>query len=95
MARGKGTPKTGGRKKGTPNKATADLKAWISTLIASNMVQVEADLNALEPKDRCLFIEKLLQYVVPKHREQEKEEKGILPPSKIVVEFVDFSKKQE
>lgn len=27
MARPKGTPKTGGRKPGTPNKATADIKA--------------------------------------------------------------------
>ena len=29
MARPKGQPKLGGRKKGTPNKVTADLKAMI------------------------------------------------------------------
>jgi hypothetical protein len=96
MARIKGTPKTGGRRKGTPNKATADLRVWVAELIDSNLEQIEADLKTLEPKERCLFIEKLLPYVIPKKREQEqeKEEKGILPPSKVVVEFVDYSKKQ-
>jgi hypothetical protein len=29
MPRSKGTPKTGGRKPGTPNKVTADIKAMI------------------------------------------------------------------
>jgi hypothetical protein len=96
MARVKGTPKTGGRKKGTPNKSTSNLRDWVSTLIESNLEQIEADLKILEPKERCLFIEKLMQYVIPKKREQEqeKEEKGVLPPNKVVVEFVDFSKKQ-
>jgi hypothetical protein len=38
-----------------------------------------------------------LPYVIPKKREQEqgKEETGVLPPSKVVVEFVDFSKEKQ
>jgi hypothetical protein len=97
MARIKGMPKTGGRKKGTPNKTTVDLRTWISTLIESSMDQVESDIKTLEPRERCLFIEKLLQYVIPKKREQDQEKDGkeVLPPSKVVVEFVDFSEIQK
>lgn len=67
MARRKndGRGRMGGRKKGTPNKATADLRTSINNLIADNWEQVQKDLNALEPKDRLMFIEKLLRYVVP------------------------------
>ena len=67
MARHKndGRGRMGGRKKGTPNKATADLRTSINNLIADNWEQVQKDLNALEPKDRLMFIEKILRYVVP------------------------------
>lgn len=67
MARYKndGRGRLGGRKKGTPNKTTADLKTSINNLIADNWEQVQKDLNALEPKDRLMFIEKILRYVVP------------------------------
>ena len=50
MGRAKGTPKTGGRKKGTPNKATATLKEWLISLLDNNRKQVEQDLQALESK---------------------------------------------
>jgi len=55
----------GGRPKGVPNKATADLREWISNFIDSNREQVQQDWKTLEPKDRILFYEKLLKYVVP------------------------------
>lgn len=67
MARRKndGRGRMGGRKKGTPNKTTADLRTSINNLIADNWEQVQKDLNALEPKNRLMFIEKILRYVVP------------------------------
>lgn len=66
MGRIKGTPKTGGRTKGTPNKVTASLKDFIANLIDENREQVIADLRELEPYQRLLFIERLIGYVLPK-----------------------------
>lgn len=66
MGRIKGTPKTGGRTKGTPNKVTASLKEFIKNLIDNNRNQIIADMKKLEPYQRLLFIERLMGYVLPK-----------------------------
>lgn len=58
--------KTGGRKKGTPNKNTKPLRDWFLSLIDENRAQIEKDLKALEPKERLQWIEKILPYVLPK-----------------------------
>lgn len=71
MARPKGTPKTGGRVKGTPNKVTYSLKEWITSLIEKQRPQIEKDLQNLEPKERLQMIEKLMQYVIPKQAAQQ------------------------
>lgn len=65
MAIGK---KTGGRKKGTPNKATTLGKEVIVTLLAdySESGLMTSDFMALDPKDRLLIAEKLMQYTLPK-----------------------------
>lgn len=70
MSRPKGIPKTGGRTKGTPNRISGTLKEWISSVIDKNRMQFEADIGKLEPKDRVLLIEKLMQYIVPKQAAQ-------------------------
>lgn len=66
MGRLKGTTKTGGRQKGTPNKATADISEWITKLLKKNTAQIENDLLSVEPFQRLQFYEKLIVYVVPK-----------------------------
>lgn len=71
MARPKGTPKTGGRVKGTPNKVTYSLKEWITSLIDKQRTQIEQDLQELEPKERLQMMEKLMQYVIPKQAAQQ------------------------
>lgn len=68
MSRQKGTPKTGGRKAGTPNKITGTLKDFVSGLIEDNREQMQKDLKALSPKDRLLVLERFLQYVLPKQQ---------------------------
>lgn len=68
MARPKGIEKTGGRKTGTPNKVTSELKTWIQELIDGNRKKFETDLKGLDPKDRLVILEKLMQYVVPKQQ---------------------------
>lgn len=68
MSRAKGTPKTGGRKAGTLNKTTSDLKKWVTRLIKDNMVQVAKDFKTLSPRDRILILERLFPYVLPKQQ---------------------------
>lgn len=54
--------KTGGRKLGTPNLITADLRALLSKLTSNYL---EADLMKLEPSKRAELIVKLLPYLIP------------------------------
>ena len=60
------TNNAAGRPKGKPNKVTVEMRTWLAGLIDKNRRQFESDLNQLEPKDRLVIIERLLQYTVPK-----------------------------
>ena len=64
--REKGTPKTGGRRKGTQNKITTDLRTWINEFLDKNRRQITRDMKRLEPYQRISLFEKLLSYAVPK-----------------------------
>jgi hypothetical protein len=68
MSKEKGTSKTGGRAKGTPNKVTTDLRKWVECLIDKNLKKMERDLKQLEPKERLMILEKLMQYSIPKQQ---------------------------
>ena len=68
--RKKGTPKTGGRTKGTPNKVTGTLKEFVANLIDQNREQMERDLKSLNPRDRLYALDKLMQYILPKNSSQ-------------------------
>lgn len=65
MAIGK---KTGGRKKGTPNKSTTLGKEVIVSLLSdySESGLMTSDFMALDPKDRLIIAERLMQYTIPK-----------------------------
>ncbi|GAB2542865.1 hypothetical protein [Spirosoma aerophilum] len=62
--------KTGGRTAGTPNKVTSNLKSRIATLMDEQFDTIITDLEQLEPKDRVTAYLKLMEYVLPKQREQ-------------------------
>jgi hypothetical protein len=66
MSRPKGLEKTGGRQPGSKNKAGAEIKQWIESIIQANKTDFEQCLKMLEPKDRVSAIEKLMSYVVAK-----------------------------
>ena len=70
MARQKndGKGRLGGRAKGMPNRITASVKDWIFQVIDKNRLQMEKDIEVLEPKDRLQVLEKLMQYVIPKQQ---------------------------
>ena len=66
MSRERGTQKTGGRKPGTPNKTTKEVRRWIFEVVQENTDILEADLKSLEPKERWQIINGLLPYIVTK-----------------------------
>lgn len=62
----KGSPKTGGRVKGTPNKVTGITKEIISEIASGIRPNLAQDIKAMEPKDRVNVFLKLVEFVVPK-----------------------------
>ena len=57
--------KTGGRKAGTPNRNTTEIREQFQSLINENLEQMNKDLKALEPKDRIKVIIDLAKFVLP------------------------------
>lgn len=80
MPRKKGTPKTGGRQKGTPNKTTAAVKNYIAEALGDYMQPTAPtdaedapptfgrDFAALTPADRVRAMTQLAGYVIPKQQ---------------------------
>lgn len=58
--------KTGGRKEGTPNKLTKELRTALKNIMADEIDKLPALLEALPIPERIEFVVKLLPYVVPK-----------------------------
>ena len=63
MRKGK-TNNPNGRPKGSPNKVTSDVKAFISDIIETNRDTILSDLKALEPYQRLTILERLMRYVI-------------------------------
>mgnify|MGYP003316069699 CR=1 FL=1 len=64
----KGRTKVGGRKKGTPNKVSSDLRTRIKLFLDNNFEQLEKDISNLQPPERVRFLIKLMEFVVPKQK---------------------------
>lgn len=62
--------KFGGRKKGTPNKDTKQLREKIEMLLSDQWHQIQKDIQDLKPKDRIDTYIKLLEYSLPKLNRQ-------------------------
>jgi dsRNA-specific ribonuclease len=57
--------KFGGRSKGTPNKATNEIRDFFRNLISSNLDTIQQDLDTLEPKDRLKVILEISKFILP------------------------------
>lgn len=77
--------KTGGRKKGTPNAITKELRERINAFLSDNWHSIQSDFNALQPRERLMFYERLLSYALPKYTAEEEAE--TYEPVKII--FID------
>ena len=58
-----------GRPIGSLNKSTTEIKSLITDFIGHNIDTLQTDFDKLEPRDKLIFFEKLLQYAVPKQKE--------------------------
>lgn len=83
MPRKKGTPKTGGRQKGTPNKATAAVKEYLAEVIGAYLApapttraaaemdatpHLDEDLLQMLPAERVRAVAQLAGYIIPKQQ---------------------------
>lgn len=70
--------KTGGRQKGTVNKVTQNMRAVAAQLLAdySDSGLMLEDWKELDPKDRMIIAEKLMQYTTPRLQAVAVSEKG-------------------
>jgi hypothetical protein len=57
--------KTGGRTKGVTNAVTKTTRELVTAVIDNNLDRFQADLDALEPKDRINAIIQLLKFNLP------------------------------
>lgn len=65
MSRKIGSPKSGGRKAGTPNKITAELRERIKVFLESHFDIIEKDFMALDPERQIVLFERYLKFVLP------------------------------
>ena len=54
-----------GRKKGTPNKSTDELRNVFTSFLTINLETMQSDFDKLDPKDRLSFIERIAKMVLP------------------------------
>lgn len=72
MARPKGSPKLGGRKKGTSNKDTAPIKAKVAQLLSEySLEQMKSDLDSISPAERLKIVSGLIGFVLPKKQTED------------------------
>ena len=65
----KGTPKTGGRVAGVPNRTTAEAREMLEQILYGQLENIQTALNELKDKDKGKYIEscsRLFAYVLPK-----------------------------
>jgi len=58
--------KYGGRKKGTPNRLTKEVRTLLKNLLFSELSKVESHFEKLDPKDRVELLIKLMPFICPK-----------------------------
>ena len=79
--------KFGGRKKGTLNKVTYDIRLKYSMLIDNNFDRLQEDIDSLPPLERIKVIIDLSKFVVPTLKTTEINNSEINEPRKVVIDF--------
>jgi len=82
--------KTGGRKPGSQNKNSAELKSWIAEVIDDNKRQFVENLAKVEPEKHIAIIEKLMSYIVAKPQNIE-----VTTEQRPVIQILDLHNENE
>jgi hypothetical protein len=61
----KGTPNTKGRRVGSVNKATANVRQMVQKLFEDNISTLEEDFAQMKPTERVNAMLKLMQFILP------------------------------
>lgn len=69
--------KTGGRKSGTPNLVTKDIRETIKQFIETNIQTIQYSFDELEPYQKMQTLTRLLDFVTPKLKQVEETIKNI------------------
>ena len=83
----KGHEKTGGRKKGTQNKTSTEIREISAALLQGELETLKELLPTLKPDQYLKAIAMLYKVVVPQQRQIEQE--NINEPTEITVEIID------
>jgi hypothetical protein len=84
-----GTRKTGGRKKGTPNRRTNQLVDQLAKLNLDIPAEIAKVLPDLEPEARAKVLMDLMSFLFPKRKAIELSSQEALQDRCIKIEFVD------
>jgi len=79
MSKLKGTPKTGGRQKGSVNKVTKDIKTAFKSIIDGNLDNVDTWLQRTaktNPAQAVSLLIQLSEYILPKLARTEVKQEG-------------------
>jgi hypothetical protein len=80
MARQKGSPKYGGRAKGTPNVTTKEAREIINSILFAELDNIAAVLSKLRENDPARYLElfaKLLVYSLPRRTDVTSDDEAI------------------
>lgn len=89
----KGKPKTGGKKKGTPNKRTEETLKRIEYVLSLLDQTIDKDIQSLKPNERAAMWRDLQEYIRPKLARQEmtgKDGKDLIFPE-TNINFINFT----
>lgn len=76
MARTPGTPKTGGRKKGTPNKAFKSLDDYLESINFNVPEKIIEKMESLTNEEQVRYLFRLMEYLFPKKKAIEFQDLG-------------------
>ena len=87
--------KTGGRKKGTPNKTTSELRAIIKQFVDDELSRISNKLNELTTYERFTILTKLIPYAMPKADNSMNERSPVEPTTYVIVNADDINKENK
>jgi hypothetical protein len=79
-----------GRKKGVPNKSTAEIKEIITRIVGNQLEHIEKDLDKIrknDPAEAMRLSSKFIDYVLPKQTKMEIEGELTHKVEKVIIEI--------